>query len=48
MMHKRNSKQVSPKLKRLIKESMDLAAVANKTWYEVVAAFYKSRTSKGE
>lgn len=48
MMHKRSQKKVSPKLKRLIKESMDLAAVANKTWYEVVAAFYKSRTSKGE
>ena len=47
-MRKRNSKQVSTKLKRLIKESTDLAAVANKTWYEVVANFYKSRTSKGE
>jgi replication-associated recombination protein RarA len=47
-MRKRNSKQVSQKLKRLIKESMDLAAVVNKTWYEVASAFYKSRTSKGE
>lgn len=48
MMRKRNSKQVSPKLKRLIKESRDLTATVNKTWYEVASAFYKSRTSKGE
>ena len=47
-MRKCNSKQVSPKLKRLIKESRDLAAVVNKVWYEVAANFYKSRTSKGE
>ena len=41
MMRKRNSKQVSPKLKRLIKETLYLTAMVNKTWYEVASTFYK-------